>query len=99
MPSPLLINAADLLRRPGSERTFELRTTAAELGVTDDPRVPPDAKVDVRLRLESLSDGIVIDGLVRAPWVGTCRRCLADAAGVTESEVQELYQQVVSDPD
>ncbi len=99
MSSPLLINAAELLRRPGSERTVELRTTAGELGITDDQRLPADAEVDVRLRLESLSDGIVIDGRVRAPWVGTCRRCLAEAAGVTDSEVHELYQHVVTDPD
>lgn len=99
MSSPLLINAAELLRRPGSERSVELQTTIAELGITDDERLPADGEVDVRIRLESLTDGIVVDGVVHAPWTGTCRRCLASAAGVTNSEVHELYQQVLTDPD
>ncbi|MCU1504995.1 MAG: hypothetical protein JWM12_4349 [Ilumatobacteraceae bacterium] len=99
MSSPLLINAAELLRRPGSERLVELQTTVGELGIEDDPRLEADAEVDVRLRLESLTDGIVIDGVVRAPWVGTCRRCLEPAAGIAESDVQELYQLVLTDPE
>src|SRR4051812_15506284 len=99
MPSQLLINAAELLRRPGSARTVELQTTVAELGITDDPRLEPSAEVDVRLHLESLTNGIVVDGFVSTPWVGTCRRCLEPAAGVVDSEVHELYQVVLDDPD
>jgi uncharacterized protein len=99
MSKPLLINAAELLRRPGSERAVELLATVTELGILDDPRLEPDAEVDIRLRLESLTDGIVVDGLVRTPWVGTCRRCLARAAGVLQSDVHELYQLAVTDPE
>jgi uncharacterized protein len=99
MASPLLINAAELLRRPGSERPVALHTTVAELGIEADPRLVADAEIDVRLRLESLTDGIVVDGVVRTPWVGTCRRCLAAAAGIADSEVHELYQHVLTDPE
>ncbi len=99
MSNPLLINAAELLRRPGSERVVEQQITVAELGIEADPRLRPDAEVEIRMRLESLTDGVVVDGSVSAPWVGTCRRCLADAVGVTNSEVHELYQLVVTDPE
>lgn len=98
MSNPLLINAAELLRRAGSERRINLQSSIAELGLTD-PRFVPDAIVDVALRLESLTDGIVIDGEVRAPWSDSCRRCLAPAAGEVVCDVHELYQLTVSDPE
>src|SRR5512141_518264 len=98
MSKPLLINAAELLRRPGSERRLVLETTVVELGISD-RRFDPDATVSVSLRLESLTDGIVVDGELRAPWADSCRRCLAAAAGEVVSEVHELYQAVITDPD
>ena len=98
MSNPLLINAAELLRRPGSERRLELQSTVAELGITD-ARFDPSASVDVNLRLESLTDGIVVDGELRAPWADSCRRCLADASGEVVAGVHELYQHVLTDPD
>lgn len=98
MSNPLLINAAELLRRPGSERRVELQSTVAELGISDG-RFDPLAIVDVTLRLESLTDGIVVDGELRAPWADSCRRCLADAGGEVVSDVHELYQHVITDPD
>jgi uncharacterized protein len=99
MPNPLLINAAELMRRPGTEKIFELHPALADLQIVDDPRFAPDAVADVRLRLESLSDSIVVDGHVRVPWHGVCRRCLESTAGVTDSVVNELYQYVVTDPE
>jgi uncharacterized protein len=98
MSNPLLINAAELLRRPGSERRLSLQPTVAELGITD-PKFDPDSRVDVSLRLESLTDGIVVDGRLVAPWADPCRRCLAPASGEVVCEVAELYQHVVTDPD
>ena len=53
----------------------------------------------VRLHLEALNDGIVIDGELHVPWHGVCRRCLVDTGGVQVSEVHELYQRVVTDPE
>ena len=96
--NPLLINAAELLRRPGSERRFNLEPTIADLGIVD-PRFDPDATVEVSLRLEALTDGLVVDGQVSAPWADSCRRCLAPAAGVVLGEIRELYQVVLTDPD
>jgi uncharacterized protein len=98
MSKPLLINAAELLRRPGSERRLVLQTTTADLGISD-RRFDPEAAVAVSLRLESLTDGIVVDGELRAPWADSCRRCLAPADGEVVSEIHELYQQAVTDPD
>ncbi|MEO6157198.1 MAG: DUF177 domain-containing protein, partial [Ilumatobacteraceae bacterium] len=67
--------------------------------VTDDARFADDTVVQVNLRLEALTDGIVVDGRVAVDWVGTCRRCLAATCGTTDSEIHELYQQHVTNPD
>jgi len=99
MPRPLLVNAVELLRRPGSERILDVSTTTDELGIVDDERFAAGTPVDVRLHLESLTDGIVVDGAVTAPWQGRCRRCLAETSGTSISEVHELYQLVLTDPD
>ena len=99
MGSPLVLTAAEVLRRPGTERSVEAEVTMSELGV-DDPRLEPSAAAGVRLRLETLSDGVVVDGAVSVPWVGTCRRCIGPARGVAVADVHELYQPVpVVDPD
>lgn len=98
MSNPLLINAAELLRRPGSERRLDLQTTIGELGI-DDPRLRPESVVDIDLRLESLTDGIVVDGELLAPWADSCRRCLVPTSGELVSQVHELYQQTITDPD
>jgi uncharacterized protein len=98
MPNPMLINAAELLRRPGTERRLEMEPTVADLGIVDQ-RFDVDATVEVVLRLESLTDGIVVDGHLRAPWADSCRRCLAPASGEVVCDVSELYQLVVTGPD
>ena len=94
----LLVNALELLRRPGSERAIDVALSAAELGLAD-ARFHADDQVNVNLRLESLSDGIVVLGSIDVPWHGVCRRCLRELSEHTESEVDELYQTVVTNPD
>lgn len=98
MPDPLVVNAAELLRRPGTDKVIEVAVPLGTLDI-DDERFPDGAEVSVRLHLESLSDGIVVDGELSVPWHGSCRRCLTPAAGVTRSEVHELYQRTLTDPD
>lgn len=102
--SPLRVNAAELLRRPGSEQRVEVAVQVVELGIAvegddADHRFADGAEVGVHLRLEALTDGIVVDGTLDVPWHGTCRRCLADTNGVVHSDVHELYQRVITDPD
>lgn len=98
MASPLRVNAVELLRRPGSERVLGTALTIGELGIVD-PRFVADDPVDVALRLEVLTDGIVVTGRLLSTWHGVCRRCAAPATGVLDCEVHELYQRVVTDPD
>ena len=64
----LILNVAELLRKPGSERAFQLESTIEALGINED-RLPPGA-VQVNVRLDVLSDGVVVSGTVHATWKG-----------------------------
>jgi uncharacterized protein len=96
--TPLVVNAAELLRRPGSDRLVHLEVTPEELGI-DDPRLVAGEPVVLDLRLEALTDGILVHGTVRARWAGVCRRCLTDVGGAAVADVEERYQLVLTDPD
>jgi uncharacterized protein len=98
MHPALRVNAIELLRRPGSERSVEVDTTVADLSI-DDGRFLASDPVQVALRLEALTDGVVVSGLVHGTWHGTCRRCANPAQGPLDCEVHELYQRVITDPD
>ena len=99
MANPLLINAAELLRRPGSERRSTCEPTVAELGIVD-PRFDPDATGRrSSLRLESLTDGIVVDGQIRRRGPTRAGAAWRRRRATVVSDVHELYQQVVTDPD
>jgi uncharacterized protein len=95
---PLLVHAAELLRRPGSERDVTLDAVPDDVELVDE-RLVPGSTVGVALHLESLSDGIVVRGSVSVSWQGLCRRCLKPVHGDEVSEVHELYQVKLTDPD
>jgi uncharacterized protein len=92
----LHLNAVEMLRQPGSTRAFELAVPGDAVSVFHDAL---DGPIDLRLRLETLNDGITVRGTIATPWRGVCRRCLAPLSGVDIADVDELYQKVVIDPD
>jgi len=90
----LRIRVTDLRRHVG-DRMDEVRA------VTVGPRRVGDAEVaegpvTVTLGLESLSDGVRVDGSVDFGWTGSCRRCLEPAHGRGHTEFRELF---VDDPE
>ncbi len=42
--------------------------------------------------LESIPEGIVVDGAVVVPWVGECRRCLTELEGSLTTELREVFE-------
>jgi uncharacterized protein len=87
----LVVDVADLRRRPGSR--FDVRTTVAATDVRmGDVGVADGEPIDVAVDIESLSDGLVATGTVRAHWRGECRRCLEPAEGDVVADVQELFR-------
>ena len=98
MKNPLLVNALELLRRPGSERPVRISVSPESIGLVDD-RLLPEADIEVDLMCESLSDGVVVEGHVVARFRGECRRCLNPVEGRLDCPVRELYQVNLTDPD
>ena len=98
MRNPLLVNALEMLRRPGTAKEFEISLLPGLLEL-DDPRLVPGTEITVEVQCESLSDGIVVNGHIEAEFHSECRRCLQPVGSVLDIEVHELYQLVVTDPD
>ncbi|MEZ5380682.1 MAG: DUF177 domain-containing protein [Microthrixaceae bacterium] len=88
-PERLLVPVAELRRRVGNvdERDAEVALEGAEVVGT---RLPHGATARVHLRLEALSDGVVVTGSAEGPWEGECRRCLDDVAGTASGDIDEV---------
>lgn len=56
-----------------------------------DSAVPEGRDVEVEARLEAAGEGVMVTADVRAPWEGTCRRCLGPASGLLSSRTREFY--------
>ena len=53
--------------------------------------IQPGAGVDLDLRLESVSEGVLVTGTVHAPTRGECARCLTPITGEIQIELTELF--------
>lgn len=84
----LLVNAAELLRLPGSSRRIEVTVPLADVGV-DDPRLAGAVGVDVTLA--STVDDIEVSGRLSVAWSDSCRRCLQPLAGTLVVDVDDRY--------
>jgi uncharacterized protein len=97
MVKPLIINVVELLRWPGTTKEVAVSLDVADLEF-DDSRVT-DEPVDVVLHLESMSNGISVQGTSSATWAGVCRRCVTELSVRMTIDVSELYQKEIEDPD
>ena len=89
---PLHVGVADLLHLPGSRRVEQVEAVLGELAVLGS-HVPDGEPVVLDVRLESVNDGIVLTGMVRAPWAGECRRCLQPVVGELAAPVLEVFEE------
>ncbi|MGK5672067.1 YceD family protein [Micromonospora sp. URMC 106] len=89
--SPLVLDTRELPRRPGALRTVKRVAPApADLGV-ELIGVPEGADLDLDLRLESVSEGVLVSGTVTGPVRGECGRCLREINDSVVVRIQELY--------
>ena len=89
--SPFVIDVSRLGRRPGS--MVELTETVAaptRIGI-DMVGIARGAPVELDLRLESVSEGVLVTGTVSAPTAGDCARCLTPITGDVEIDLTELF--------
>jgi uncharacterized protein len=90
--NPFLFNTHDLPRRAGEMKEYQLDIEAdARIGV---PliAVPEGDDIEVDLRLESVTEGVLVSADIYAVAIGECIRCLDPVEQVIEKKIQELYR-------
>ena len=92
MRSPWIVQVADLLRRPGETRDEAVEGVLDGLAVSAS-RVPDGEPVRLEGTLQSVNEGVVLKGAVRAPWTGECRRCLRPVRGELSVDVLEVFEE------
>jgi DUF177 domain-containing protein len=89
--SPLVLNISRLGRRPGSMLTIsETVPSPSRIGL-DLIAIQEGAALDLDLRIEAVSEGVLVTGTVSAPTSGECARCLSPVTGDVEIELTELF--------
>jgi DUF177 domain-containing protein len=89
--SPLVINISRLGRRPGSMMTFaETVPNPSRIGL-DLIGIDEGAPLELDLRIESVSEGVLVSGTVSGPTAGECARCLTPITGDVEIYLTELF--------
>jgi uncharacterized protein len=86
---PWLVPVATLRRHPGSVHDTEVGAVIPGLAITD-AWVADGIPVSFDGTVESVIGGLTVKGLVRAPFEGTCRRCLGEARGHIVAVVDEV---------
>jgi uncharacterized protein len=89
--SPLIVNIARLGRRPGA--MFAVQDTVSSPGRigVELIAIQRGAPLELDLRVESVSEGVLVTGTVAAPTIGECARCLTTVNGRVEVGLTELF--------
>ncbi|HEY3923669.1 MAG TPA: YceD family protein [Acidothermaceae bacterium] len=85
------MDTRDLPRRPGSMRTVT-RTVPAPADVRGELIGPiPGSDLVLDLRLESVSEGVLVSGTIQVMLTGECARCLDVLTSPLEVDIQQLF--------
>jgi uncharacterized protein len=89
--APFVLSTKGLRHGAGEMRTLRRTVPApAELGL-EMVHVAAGAPLDLDLRLESVSEGVLVSGTVSAPITGECGRCLDPIDAHVTVDIQELF--------
>jgi uncharacterized protein len=89
--SPFVFDVRPLGRRPGSMREDRRRVPAPAALGSDLIGVPEGAPLAVDVRLESVTEGVLVTGTVTAPLRGECARCLDPITDALVVDIVELF--------
>lgn len=89
--SPLVLDTHDLGRRAGALREVRESVPAPEGIGNALIGIPTGAPIDLDLRLESVSEGVLVTGLATVRLEGECSRCLTPLKDETGVDLQELF--------
>jgi uncharacterized protein len=89
--SPLTFDVLRLPRRPGSMHAVAVTVPSPSRIGLDLIGIAKGAPLEIDLRFESVSEGVLVTGTVSAPTVGECARCLTPISGEIEIHLTELF--------
>jgi uncharacterized protein len=89
--SPLVFDVSRLGRRPGAMQTVQQTVPSPSRIGLDLIAIEQGAPLDLDLRFESVSEGVLVSGTVRGPTQGECSRCLGPVSGDIEIALTELF--------
>jgi uncharacterized protein len=89
--SPFVFDVRSLGRRPGTMREDRRSVPAPTALGSDLIGVPAGAPLAVDVRLESVTEGVLVTGTVTAPLYGQCARCLEPITDELVVDVVELF--------
>lgn len=90
--NPFILNTHDLPRRAGEMKEYELDIEApVRIGV---PLIgiPEGDIIEADVRLESVTEGVLLSAEIYAVARGECIRCLDTVDQVIDRKIQELYR-------
>ncbi|MEV8407387.1 DUF177 domain-containing protein [Streptomyces niveus] len=87
-----MFDTHELGRRPGALKRLT-RSAAApkDFGIDGVIGVPEGAPVELRIRLESVMEGVLVTGTARATAEGECVRCLEPVRHDVAADFQEMF--------
>ncbi|MGW5753401.1 YceD family protein [Nocardia rhamnosiphila] len=86
-----VLDVRSLGRAPGSMRELRRTVTTTERLGLDLVGVPVGAEVELDLRLQSVSEGVLVTGTLEAPVTGECSRCLEPFTDTVQLSLTELF--------
>ena len=95
MPRPSEIykfNTYELPRRAGEMKEYELDLVLQEPVGIPLIGVPTGATIEVDMRLESVTEGVLVSAQIFATAIGECTRCLDPIEVDIDRSIQELYR-------
>ncbi len=89
--SPLVFDVSRLGRRPGTMQEISQTVPSPSRIGLDLIAIEEGAPLDLDLRLESVSEGVLVSGAMHAPTRGECSRCLGPVTGDIDIALTELF--------
>ena len=89
--SALVFDMRTLGRQAGSAKTQQLTVPAPDDMRLELARVPVGADMQLDVRFEAVTEGVLVTGSATAPLAGECARCLAPLATSVTASFTELY--------
>ena len=87
----LVFDMRTLGRQAGSAKAQQLTVPAPDDMRLELARVPVGADMQLDVRFEAVTEGVLVTGSATAPLAGECARCLAPLASTVTASFTELY--------